>query len=66
MGSEHGQKICLKCHDARARHRWLAQMDLHFRFLECASCHALDAKLGMVRFSLTEASHQEGLWIIAS
>ena len=50
MGSEHRQKICLKCHDARARHRWLAQMDLHFRFLECASCHALDAKLGMVIF----------------
>ena len=50
MGSEHRQKICLKCHDARASHRWLAQMDLHFRFLECASCHALDAKLGMVIF----------------
>ena len=50
MGSEDRQKICLKCHDARASHRWLAQMDLHFRFLECASCHALDAKLGMVIF----------------
>ena len=50
MGSEDRQKICLKCHDARAGHRWLAQRDLHFRFLECASCHALDAKLGMVIF----------------
>ncbi len=50
MGAERRQEICLKCHDARSGHRWLAQRDLHFRFLECASCHALDAKLGMVIF----------------
>jgi thiosulfate reductase cytochrome b subunit len=50
MGADRRQQICLKCHDARSGHKWLAQRDLHFRFLECASCHALDAKLGMVIF----------------
>ncbi|MFZ5867570.1 MAG: cytochrome b/b6 domain-containing protein [Thermodesulfobacteriota bacterium] len=47
--------ICLKCHDAWKTHRWLPQMNLHFDYLECTSCHALNAEIGII-FSLVEGS----------
>ncbi|MBM4326887.1 MAG: hypothetical protein FJ118_06950 [Deltaproteobacteria bacterium] len=47
--------ICLKCHDAWRTHRWLPQMNLHFDYLECTSCHALNAEIGII-FSLVEGT----------
>lgn len=40
--------ICLKCHDAQRSHRWLPQRELHFNYLECTSCHSLNAQIGML------------------
>ncbi len=45
--------MCMKCHDVTYTHRWLPQKDLHFKYLECASCHDLNAEIGLV-FSLVE------------
>lgn len=39
---------CLKCHDAYNAHRWLPQKQLHFNYLECASCHDMNAEIGAV------------------
>ncbi|MBI5251279.1 MAG: cytochrome b/b6 domain-containing protein [Desulfomonile tiedjei] len=48
MNGEERKAICLKCHDAAMTHRWLPHMNLHFTYLECTSCHALNAEMGMV------------------
>ena len=55
--------ICLKCHDAYSSHRWLPQRLLHFKYLECTSCHALNAEIGLI-FSIVDnvdSSHQNVL-----
>jgi hypothetical protein len=39
---------CLKCHDAYNTHKWMPQKQLHFNYLECASCHDLNAEIGAV------------------
>lgn len=44
------KNICLKCHDAERTHLWLPQKDLHFSYLECTTCHALKAEIGLLFF----------------
>lgn len=48
MSGRDRQKICLKCHESTGTHKWLPQKDLHFNYLECTSCHDLNAEIGMV------------------
>lgn len=48
MTAKDRRDMCLKCHDANETHRWLPQRQLHFHFLECASCHDLNAEIGVV------------------
>lgn len=50
MTGEERKGICLKCHDVASTHRWLPQKQLHFNYLECTSCHAVNAQIGMVFF----------------
>ncbi len=54
MSGEERKRICLACHDAYQTHLWLPQKQLHFRHLECTSCHALNAEIGMVFFITDE------------
>lgn len=56
MSGDERKGICLKCHDATRTHRWLPQMDLHFSHLECTSCHALNARIGMVFFMVDKSA----------
>jgi hypothetical protein len=35
--------FCLKCHNPNNYHEWLPQKEVHFAYVECAVCHALDA-----------------------
>lgn len=57
--------ICLRCHreDVERGHRWLPQRALHFRYLECTTCHAPKAKKGIVlRFaSVDQQGHEVAL-----
>ncbi len=55
MSGEERKNICLKCHDASRTHRWLPQKELHFNHLECTSCHALKADIGLI-FSMVDKS----------
>ncbi len=48
MSGHDRQKICLKCHESAGTHKWLPQKELHFNYLECTSCHDLNAEIGMV------------------
>jgi len=50
MSGRERQKICLKCHESAGTHRWLPQKELHFDYLECTSCHDVNAQIGMVFF----------------
>jgi len=50
---------CLKCHDAYSTHKWLPQKQLHFNYLECASCHDLNAEIGAV-FHIVERDKPSG------
>ena len=56
MSGEQRKKICLKCHDVTWTHRWLPQKQLHFNYLECTSCHALNAQIGLVFFVVDKAA----------
>lgn len=41
--------VCSRCHtDYLRRHRWLPNTVLHFRYLECATCHSPQSKKGVV------------------
>ncbi len=48
MSAEDRKNICLPCHNVTRTHGWLPQKRLHFNYLECTSCHALNAQIGMV------------------
>ena len=48
MSGHERQKICLKCHESAGTHKWLPQKELHFNYVECTSCHDLNAEIGMV------------------
>jgi len=63
MSGGERKAICLKCHDAYSSHRWLPQKLLHFEYLECTSCHALNAEIGLVFYLVDNmgASRQEFL-----
>ena len=50
MSGDQRKNICLKCHDTARTHRWLPQKELHFNYLECTSCHSLNAQIGMLIF----------------
>ncbi len=50
MSGDARKKICLTCHDAVQTHRWLPQQQLHFNYLECTACHALNASIGMLLY----------------
>jgi thiosulfate reductase cytochrome b subunit len=50
MSGHDRQRICLKCHESTGTHRWLPQKALHFNYLECTSCHDLNAEIGMVLY----------------
>lgn len=50
MSGDDRKNICLQCHDATRTHKWLPQKRLHFNYLECTSCHALNAQIGLVFF----------------
>ncbi len=50
---------CLKCHDAYNTHKWMPQKQLHFNYLECASCHDLNAEIGAV-FRIVEKDKPSG------
>lgn len=59
MTAEDRKGMCLKCHDVADAHKWLPQKQLHFNYLECASCHDLNAEIGMV-FSIVEKGKPSG------
>ncbi len=41
--------VCARCHrDYMDKHRWLPHTALHFRYLECSSCHSPKSKMGML------------------
>lgn len=41
--------ICSRCHkDYIDKHKWLPHTVLHFRYLECSSCHSPESKKGML------------------
>jgi predicted CXXCH cytochrome family protein len=46
LRGEERQAICLTCH-AAVRHDWLPQQTLHFKFLECATCHSPRSRKGV-------------------
>lgn len=50
MSRDQRKDICLKCHDVNRTHRWLPQKELHFSYLECTSCHSINAHIGMAIF----------------
>lgn len=50
MSGKDRKGICLKCHDSLYTHRWLPQKQLHFHYLECTACHALNAHIGIQLF----------------
>jgi len=44
--------VCARCHkDYIDKHKWLPNTVLHFKYLECSSCHSPESKKGML-FSL--------------
>ncbi len=45
---EQRKAICTKCHDQERGHDWLPQKETHFKYLECAMCHAPQAEKGIV------------------
>jgi len=51
--------MCLKCHEAYKSHNWLPQQQLHFNYLECASCHDTNAEIGAV-FYIIEKGKPSG------
>ncbi len=59
LSTEDRQMRCLKCHDAYSTHRWLPQKQLHLNYLECASCHDLNAEIGAV-FHIVEKGKPSG------
>jgi predicted CXXCH cytochrome family protein len=48
MSGNERKRICLACHNAVQTHRWLPQQRLHFNYLECTACHALNASIGLL------------------
>jgi thiosulfate reductase cytochrome b subunit len=59
LTSEDRKAMCLKCHDAYNTHKWLPQRQLHFHYLECASCHDMSAQIGAV-FRIIETGKPSG------
>lgn len=59
LASEDRKAMCLKCHDAYNTHKWLPQRQLHFHYLECASCHDMNAEIGAV-FRIVETGKPSG------
>ncbi len=59
LSTEDRKMRCLKCHDAYHAHRWLPQKQLHFNYLECATCHDLNAEIGAV-FHIVEKGKPSG------
>ncbi|MGB6065016.1 MAG: cytochrome b/b6 domain-containing protein [Desulfomonilaceae bacterium] len=59
LSSEDRKIRCLNCHDAYSTHRWLPQRQLHFDYLECATCHDLNAEIGAV-FHIVETNRPPG------
>jgi len=49
--------ICVRCHkDYLAKHKWLPNTVLHFRYLECSTCHSPESTKSMVlNFATREA-----------
>ena len=47
LSADQRKAICVKCHDTSRTHKWLPQKELHFSYLECASCHSVNAQIGM-------------------
>lgn len=47
LSGDQRKEICLKCHDTGRTHKWLPHKDLHFSYLECASCHSVNAQIGL-------------------
>lgn len=56
MSQDSRKGICLKCHNSNQTHKWLPQKELHFNYLECTSCHSLDAQIGMAFFMVNKAA----------
>ncbi len=49
LDAKQRKAICEKCHKhAEARHDWLPQKKIHFRYLECTMCHSPRAQKGIV------------------
>jgi predicted CXXCH cytochrome family protein len=59
LTTEDRKMRCLKCHDAYNTHKWLPQRQLHFNYLECASCHDMNAEIGAV-FRIVEKDKPSG------
>ncbi len=59
LSTEDRKLRCLKCHDAYNTHKWMPQRQLHFNYLECASCHDLNAEIGAV-FHIVEKGKPSG------
>jgi len=54
MSKDQRKDICLRCHDANRTHRWLPQKELHFSYLECTSCHSVNAQIGVAIFMVNK------------
>ena len=49
LGAAERVAVCARCHtDYMARHRWLPHAQLHFKYLECSTCHSPRSEKGMV------------------
>ncbi len=49
--------VCSRCHkDYVRRHRWLPNTVLHFRYLECATCHSPQSQKGVVFYIARKAN----------
>lgn len=60
MSGDARKKICLACHNAVQTHRWLPQQQLHFNYLECTACHALNASIGLLFYMVDKKDNSRG------
>ncbi len=49
LGPSERMEVCIRCHgDHKGKHEWLPHADLHFKYLECSTCHSPRSDKGMV------------------
>ena len=58
MSSPERLSVCVSCHkDYISKHQWLPNTVLHFKYLECSTCHSPDSTKSMVfNFAVKEGN----------